>query len=171
MCGSIAGGLAAALTTPLDVLKTRVMLDLRVRPIHPIYASDHDWALHSRIQTKRNYHQCQPALEKYIQKRAQRLFLQGSYHGRYGYRPGAPSSSGCTSGRYAIYRAALHKLHTLFRFISDWYHNSRVSHRTTETRGSGLGGGERVDGRSRLRAELQDHPRQLLHFPLLLDIR
>ncbi|KAF8887140.1 mitochondrial carrier domain-containing protein [Infundibulicybe gibba] len=29
VCGSIAGAVAAALTTPLDVLKTRVMLDLR----------------------------------------------------------------------------------------------------------------------------------------------
>ncbi len=30
VCGSFSGGVAAALTTPLDVLKTRVMLDLRV---------------------------------------------------------------------------------------------------------------------------------------------
>lgn len=31
ICGSISGGIAAAATTPLDVLKTRVMLDTRVR--------------------------------------------------------------------------------------------------------------------------------------------
>lgn len=30
-CGSVAGGIAAAATTPLDVLKTRIMLDIRVR--------------------------------------------------------------------------------------------------------------------------------------------
>ncbi|KAJ6453098.1 mitochondrial carrier domain-containing protein [Mycena sanguinolenta] len=29
ICGSVAGGVAAAFTTPLDVLKTRVMLDMR----------------------------------------------------------------------------------------------------------------------------------------------
>ena len=33
MCGSIAPGTAAALTTPRDVLKTCVMLSLRVGPI------------------------------------------------------------------------------------------------------------------------------------------
>jgi len=32
VCGSIAGVTVAALTTPLDVLKTRVLLDLRAGP-------------------------------------------------------------------------------------------------------------------------------------------
>ncbi|KAG8935755.1 S-adenosylmethionine transporter [Tulasnella sp. 419] len=35
-CGSIAGGIAAATTTPLDVLKTRVMLDMRDSSKTPI---------------------------------------------------------------------------------------------------------------------------------------
>jgi solute carrier family 25 (mitochondrial S-adenosylmethionine transporter), member 26 len=34
ICGSIAGGIAAATTTPLDVLKTRVMLDMGVSFAH-----------------------------------------------------------------------------------------------------------------------------------------
>ncbi|KAG9098443.1 S-adenosylmethionine transporter [Ceratobasidium sp. UAMH 11750] len=32
VCGSVAGGIAAAVTTPLDVLKTRVMLDMKDAP-------------------------------------------------------------------------------------------------------------------------------------------
>ncbi|KAI0320650.1 S-adenosylmethionine transporter [Amylostereum chailletii] len=38
VCGSVAGGIAAASTTPLDVLKTRIMLDMRDRS-HPSYPS------------------------------------------------------------------------------------------------------------------------------------
>ncbi|ELU39617.1 S-adenosylmethionine transporter [Rhizoctonia solani AG-1 IA] len=33
LCGSLAGAIAASATTPLDVLKTRIMLDVKVRPL------------------------------------------------------------------------------------------------------------------------------------------
>jgi hypothetical protein len=33
-CGSIAGAIAAASTTPLDVVKTRVMLEVRASPFN-----------------------------------------------------------------------------------------------------------------------------------------
>ncbi|TFK97285.1 S-adenosylmethionine transporter [Pterulicium gracile] len=39
LCGSVAGGIAAAATTPLDVLKTRVMLDMRAGSEMPSFAS------------------------------------------------------------------------------------------------------------------------------------
>jgi solute carrier family 25 S-adenosylmethionine transporter 26 len=35
VCGSVAGGIAAAVTTPLDVLKTRIMLDMKVSNTSP----------------------------------------------------------------------------------------------------------------------------------------
>ena len=35
VCGSISGGIAAAATTPLDELKTRIMTDMRVRRVRP----------------------------------------------------------------------------------------------------------------------------------------
>jgi len=55
ICGSIAGGTAGALTTPLDVLKTRVMLDLRVS-IHSHYFSMGFMTLHSGpIQRKNTF--------------------------------------------------------------------------------------------------------------------
>lgn len=59
VCGSVSGGIAAALTTPLDVLKTRVMLDLRVRLSCD---STHSSVAHCRLFSQDPKHQKLPSL-------------------------------------------------------------------------------------------------------------
>lgn len=39
-CGSVAGGIAAAITTPLDVAKTRIMLSTRVSQSHEQHVAE-----------------------------------------------------------------------------------------------------------------------------------
>lgn len=61
VCGSISGGVAAAVTTPLDVLKTRVMLDLRVsRPLY--HVNDVPPSLHGRHRPDSNADDFSPSL-------------------------------------------------------------------------------------------------------------
>ena len=43
LCGSIGGGISAALTTPLDVIKTRVMLGADVGGVHYRGIADTVW--------------------------------------------------------------------------------------------------------------------------------
>lgn len=91
VCGSIAGGIAGALTTPLDVLKTRIMLDTTVSAqfLHaPLFDADHSFRLQGLARTFGRY------MLRAVCLRSSRV----SFHVHFGSPQAAPSSSAYTSG-------------------------------------------------------------------------
>ena len=99
LCGSAAGGIAAALTTPLDVLKTRVMLDLRVRLtstyLGTLYLTD---LLCARILPILLTCLLCADSDKYTSLRASDRYLLASFREPCGSLPVEPYFSVCTSG-------------------------------------------------------------------------
>lgn len=100
VCGSVAGGIAAALTTPLDVLKTRTMLDLRVRSLIATHLLRADSLSSLRIPRKSEYLAFSSGLWKYMRRKGRRRSLPASYHGRCGFLQVVPSSSVHMNGQY-----------------------------------------------------------------------
>jgi hypothetical protein len=96
LCGSIAGGVAAAITTPLDVLKTRVMLDLRVSnsTLDPKYSP------HMKFRTPRRSSSpvCIPGCVKSTRTRVSVFSSLVLCLGLYGFRRAGPYFWVCMSG-------------------------------------------------------------------------
>jgi Mitochondrial carrier protein len=96
LCGSVAGGIAAAVTTPLDVLKTRIMLDLRVRLAGFFFRGIPLTRLRTHLILLTCHHSAD--FGRYIWRRGFLRCSLVSFQGPCGSRPVGPCFWVCTSG-------------------------------------------------------------------------
>jgi len=93
---------AAALTTPLDVLKTRIMLDMRVGIYDLLLTSGLIVLPYHRIQRLTNYPRCVSASEISISRKVLLVFLLAPSPERYGSLQVALSSSVSMNGLFTV---------------------------------------------------------------------